>query len=827
MRLFLSTLALTIGMLSGCGNKSSFNGSSRAAVQKQANANSVPQVGVSAPATGTEHTEVSPSTSPSPGASPSPSSSPAAKKIVSIAITPASQTMLVSAQVTFTLTGTYDDGSTTDLTAASQWSSSAIAKVVVANTLGIKGRAQAVAIGTANVIATYTNLMASAPVTVIALPPTVTLSNISVEPLNPSLRSGQTIAMRAYAHYSDGSSSEVTSSATWTSANLGVATISTAGLVTAVAAGSSQLTASFNSKSASTVLTVLDDVPACTSFTASKTNLIVGDTLTLTATGSGLIDSANIAGTTFAAAPYSKTMTMNATGRFTYNAYLQNSSGRGDCQSLQVDVTAPPPPPPSCVLATDKSTAYAPGEEVILTVTGTNFSGVMIDGQLINAQPYRLSVIAPNVRGNVTYIASAFNSSATTSLCSGGVITVASRSCSLSNAGKLGTVISITDQAGLSRVMRGHSYRLANNITISGDYAPIPNATEVVFDGGGYTIRHLTHAGAPGELVGFIGELDCSIVKNLNLDDINFSGHGDVGGLAAHAHLSQIDHVVVTNGNVTSTCAARYDGDSPSRGTGAGSQTCGIGGLLGAMSYADPVSSSITDSRAAIDVKSPLNYNISRIEGAGGLVGFLSGGSIMRSSASGSVMQIVTSDPGSPSSTEGSSNGGLVGVMDNAAQVDLSFATGNVGFGGGLIGSMDRAAIVARSYSSGSVTIGAGLVNELDRDSKISQSYSTSNVQMGPGGARSLMRGSTVDNCYATGTSSIQDLIGTGSMWLAGEINGYYISNGAANGKVRTGSTFSSQTAAAMRTAAAYPYFDLVNIWAQLPGQLPKLKWQP
>lgn len=844
MKSFLSTL-VTLTILVGCGNKSSFTGS-RASMEKKSASNSGPKVAGSAPVVQPEHDETvnptptpdgsSPSpeatSSPSPGvtSSPNPSSSPAAKQLTSIAITPASQSMLVNAQVMFTLTGTYSDGTTADLTATSQWTSSAPAKVTVANSAGLKGQARAVAAGSANVIATYTNLTATAPVTVTAPAPAVTLSSISIEPLNPSLKPGQSLALRAYAHYSDGSNSEVTASATWSSSQLGVATMSSAikGQVTAIAVGSSQLTAVYNSKSASTLLTVSDDVPVCDSLTASKTSLVVGEALTLTAAGTGVIDSANIAGAVVGSAPYTKNITMSAAGTFTYTAYLQNTSGRGDCPSVQVNVSAPPPPAPVCTLSADKSTAYAQGEEVVLTATGTNIAGVTIDGKSISAQPYKLSVVAPNIlSGTVTYTASAYNSAATTSACRNAVITVASRACSVSNAGKLGSIISITDQAGLGKIMRGHSYRLVNDITISGDYAPIPNATEVLFDGGGYTIRHLSHNGGPGELVGLIGELDCSIVKNLNLDDVQFSGQADVGGLAAHAHLSQIDHVVVTNGSVSSTCAGRYQGDMPTRGTGAGSMTCGIGGLLGAMSYADPLTSSISDSRASIDVKTPFNYSTARMEGAGGLVGLLNGGSIIRSSASGSVMQITPSTPGAPSTTEGTTNGGLVGIMDNAAKVELSFATGDVGFGGGLIGSMDRSSFVTQSYAAGTVTVGAGLVNEMDRDSKVSQSYSTSSVQTGPGGVRSLTRNSSVDNCYATGTASIPNLMGTGSMWLAGEINGYYISNGATNGKVWTSGTSSTQTSAAMLTSTAYPSFDFSSTWSQAAGQLPRLKWQP
>src|ERR1700691_6450109 len=57
-------------------------------------------------------------------------------------------------------------------------------------------------------------------------PPGVTLSYISVTPLNQSIPAGEMQQFTATGHYSDGSTQDLTISATWSSSDTSVATIS-------------------------------------------------------------------------------------------------------------------------------------------------------------------------------------------------------------------------------------------------------------------------------------------------------------------------------------------------------------------------------------------------------------------------------------------------------------------------------------------------------------------------------------------------------------------------------------------------------------------------
>jgi len=89
---------------------------------------------------------------------------------------------------------------------------------------------------------------------------TPTLTSISVTPSNPNLGVGSTLQFTATGHYSDNSTQDLTTVATWSSSNTAVATVSNTsgsqGLAKGVAAGTATITASSGSVSGNTLLTV-------------------------------------------------------------------------------------------------------------------------------------------------------------------------------------------------------------------------------------------------------------------------------------------------------------------------------------------------------------------------------------------------------------------------------------------------------------------------------------------------------------------------------------------------------------------------------------------
>ncbi len=114
-----------------------------------------------------------------------------------------------------------------------------------------------------------------------------TLSSITVTPSNPSILVGGRQQFTATGNYSDGSHQDLTSSATWTSSSPSIATITSTGLATGVAAGSTTIKAASGSIYGTTTLTVT----AASNFTisASPSSVSVAQghqgTSTITTTG--------------------------------------------------------------------------------------------------------------------------------------------------------------------------------------------------------------------------------------------------------------------------------------------------------------------------------------------------------------------------------------------------------------------------------------------------------------------------------------------------------------------------------------------------------------
>ena len=168
--------------------------------------------------------------------------------LVSIALTPSSATVAVGTSQQYQVTGTYTDGSTQNLTSSVTWSSVPVTTASISSS----GLATGVGQGTANITAASGTVATAATLTVGA--PTVV--SISLVPNAASIPAGSSVQFNATGTFSDGSVQDITSSATWTSSNQSAASLSGTGLASALANGSSTITASYESKSGSAVLTV-------------------------------------------------------------------------------------------------------------------------------------------------------------------------------------------------------------------------------------------------------------------------------------------------------------------------------------------------------------------------------------------------------------------------------------------------------------------------------------------------------------------------------------------------------------------------------------------
>jgi len=104
------------------------------------------------------------------------------------------------------------------------------------------------------------------------------LDRIQVTPFIPNLPVGLVLFMQATAIYTDGSTMDVTNTATWTSSAPAVAAASNArgtkGMVTALTGGTADIQATFDGTTGSTTLTVIDS--PLRSITVSPATATVG-----------------------------------------------------------------------------------------------------------------------------------------------------------------------------------------------------------------------------------------------------------------------------------------------------------------------------------------------------------------------------------------------------------------------------------------------------------------------------------------------------------------------------------------------------------------------
>lgn len=210
-----------------------------------------------------------------------------AATLASITIAPSPSLSLAKGrQQDFTATGHLTDGSTTDLTGAVTWSSSDATNASISNAAGSRGRLTALLTGSADITATYASLTSN---TVSVTISAAVLDSISVAPSPGNLAKGTQGQFTATGVYSDATTLDITSQATWTSSSAGVATISNAtgseGLATAVAVGSTTIQAAVGPVTGSATLSVTPAVLVSIAVSPTLPSIYATQTRTFTAVG--------------------------------------------------------------------------------------------------------------------------------------------------------------------------------------------------------------------------------------------------------------------------------------------------------------------------------------------------------------------------------------------------------------------------------------------------------------------------------------------------------------------------------------------------------------
>ncbi|HLH09143.1 MAG TPA: Ig-like domain-containing protein [Terriglobales bacterium] len=165
----------------------------------------------------------------------------------SFTISPLNPAVKPTGTVAFSASGYFGDGSTRDITSTVTWTSSNTSIATIDST----GTATGVALGSTTITATDGSMKQSTTLTV----SNKVVNSIALSPSNPTVISGSQQQLTATATFSDNTTQDVTSSATWTSSNSAAATVN-AGLVTGVATGTATITVSYQGVTATTTVTV-------------------------------------------------------------------------------------------------------------------------------------------------------------------------------------------------------------------------------------------------------------------------------------------------------------------------------------------------------------------------------------------------------------------------------------------------------------------------------------------------------------------------------------------------------------------------------------------
>ena len=202
-----------------------------------------------------------------------------APALKSIAVSPLRRVVPKGASVQYTATATYTDGSKANVTDSVSWSSSNGDVALITS----GGQATAVASdGVSDISAAVGSHTGSTTLTAAS----AALTSITISPATPNVPKATSQQLMATGAYTDGTTVDLTTTVVWSTSNPDVATVSSGGLATAVAAtGSAAIKATSGTRTGSTTLHARP--PTLTSIAISPADPIVahGASVQLTAIG--------------------------------------------------------------------------------------------------------------------------------------------------------------------------------------------------------------------------------------------------------------------------------------------------------------------------------------------------------------------------------------------------------------------------------------------------------------------------------------------------------------------------------------------------------------
>ena len=171
-----------------------------------------------------------------------------AANLASIAIAPGNLTLAATTSQQMAAIGTFNDGSTRDLTSQVTWTTSNAPAAKISS----NGLVRALSPGTASVGASLASVSASMTVDVT----NAQIVSISITPAGSTIAAGTRLSLTATGSFSDSSTQVINRDVTWASDNTGVATVGPTGLLTGIAAGTANIGTSLGGVTATVPITV-------------------------------------------------------------------------------------------------------------------------------------------------------------------------------------------------------------------------------------------------------------------------------------------------------------------------------------------------------------------------------------------------------------------------------------------------------------------------------------------------------------------------------------------------------------------------------------------
>jgi len=264
-------------------------------------------------------------------------------------------------------------------------------------TVDATGIVTARAAGTATITATSEGRSGSAVITVTSVPVTA----VSLTPSIDTLNAGETVQLTVVTR--DAGGAVLTGrTVTWSAADTRVVTVSSSGLVSAIAPGTTTVVATSEGRTATSTLVVLARPVASVNVTPPSSTVIVGDVLPLAAQltdGQGTVLSGRVVTWTssnpsVASVDGTGRVTAVAPGNVIVTATSEVRSGTATVRVNAVPVSAVQVTPPSADIST--------GGMVQLTATARSSSGTVLTGRAVTWRSGAPGVATVTASGLVT-----------------------------------------------------------------------------------------------------------------------------------------------------------------------------------------------------------------------------------------------------------------------------------------------------------------------------------------------------------------------------------------------------------------------------------------